>query len=253
MESPHFFVGLGSRVPPAPGALTARLPVAKNADGTSVVAKSREEYYDPPFNMPGKDNMFIKYLTYPAATLDKTQATLTMRAHEKDNNRVPITDWEYVDEWTFQVCPNRPVPIRGPSMSLSIPPRTPLSMVWDLPLFVMLSPFCVIRVRTTRVTPIPYRRANSKDRSQIKKALAYGASQTGRIIKTFVVEGFNEDEKGKMVFDGINSHIGASRKNWLNGQFSHPGDIFGNDQFPFTYARTTDHFTGVTGSNLDQV
>ena len=245
---PSFFVGLGSRVPLAPGALTARLPVAKNADGTPVVAKSREEYYDPPFNMPGKDNMFTKYLTYPAATLDKAQAALTMRTHEKDNNRVPVSDWEYIDEWTFKFAPpagSNPGVIYEFIYSAKDP------VVYGLGFTSIRDVVSFLRYqgRDDKGTPNPLQ---TKDGVQIKKAIAYGASQTGRIVKTFVVEGFNEDETGKMVFDGINSHIGASRKNWLNGEFSHSGDIFGNDQFPFTYASQKDHLSGTVGSNLDR-
>ena len=228
----------------------ARLPIAKNADGSSVTGKSREEYYDPPFNMPGKDNMFIKYLTYPTATLDKAQATLTMRAHERDTNRVPVPNWEYVDEWTFKFAPptgSDPGTIYEFIYSAKDP------IVYGLGFASIRDVVSFLRYQGNddkgNINPLQTG-LNPKDGSKIKKAIAYGASQTGRIIKTFVVEGFNEDEKGRMVFDGINSHIGASRKNWLNGQFSHTGDIFGNDQFPFTYALTTDHFTGVTGSNL---
>jgi hypothetical protein len=247
---PSFFVGLGSRVPPAPGALTARLPVAKNSDGTSIVAKSREEYYDPPFNAPGKDNVFIKYLTYPAAAMDKTQATLTIRSHERDNNRVAITDWEYVDEWTFKFTkPNGSDP--GVIYEFIYPAKDPIVSGLGFASIRDVVSFMRYQSKDDKGNPNPLQPAqNSKGGPQIKKALGYGASQTGRIIKTLVVEGFNEDEKGKMVFDGINSHIGASRKNWLNGQFSHPGDIFGNDQFPFTYAQTKDHFTGAADSNL---
>ena len=138
-------------------------------------------------------------------------------------------------------------------MNLSIPPKTPLSAGLGFASIRDVVSFLRYQGKDDKGNPNPLQpRKSLKTVRRSRKPLAYGASQTGRIVKTFVVEGFNEDEKGKMVFDGINSHIGASRKNWLNGQFSHPGDIFGNDQFPFTYARTTDHFTGVTGSNLDR-
>jgi hypothetical protein len=247
---PSFFVGLGSRLPPATGALMARLPVAKNADGTSIVAKSREEYYDPPFNMPGKDNMFIKYLTYPAATLDIAQATLTMRTHERDNTRVPVSNWEYIDEWTFKFAPpagSDPGAIYEFVYSAKDP------VVYGLGFASIRDVVSFLRYqgKDDKGNPNPLQATlNSKNGAKIKKVLAYGASQTGRIIKTFVVEGFNEDEKGKVVFDGINSHIGASRKNWLNGEFSHSGDIFGNDQFPFTYASQKDHLSGTIDGNL---
>jgi hypothetical protein len=245
----QYLIGLGSRVPVAPGMLMARLPMAKNADGTPVVGRSREEYYDPPFNMPGKDNTHLKYLTYPAATLDKAQATLTVRAHERDNKRVPITDWEYVDEWTFKF-PKPADSDSGAIYEFIYTAKDPVVYGLGFASIRDVVSFLRYHAKDDKGNPNPLATANSKSSSFIRKALGYGASQTGRIIKTFVVEGFNEDEKGRMVFDGINSHIGASRKNWLNGQFSHTGDIFGNDQFPFTYALTTDHFTGVTGSNL---
>ena len=247
---PSFFVGLGSRIPPAPGALTARLPVAKNADGTDVVAESREEYYDPPFNIPGPNDVFVKYLTYPAAALDKKQASLTIRAHEKDT-RVLIPDWEYVDEYRFTFI--KPVGADpGAIYEFIYPAKEPV--VYGLGFAAIRDVVSFLRYQAKddkgNLNPLQPT-LHDKCWAHIKKALAYGASQTGRIVKTFVYEGFNEDEKGRIVFDGINSHIGASRKNWLNGQFSHPGDIFGNDQFPFTYAHTRDHFTGDVDSNLD--
>jgi hypothetical protein len=230
-----FYVGLGSRLPPAAGALMARLPVAANKDGSSIVAMSREEYYDPPFNVPATNGVFTKFLTYPAATPDKTRATLTARAHEKAA-KVVIPDWQYDGEYKITFAkPGYADP--GYIYEFVYPAKDPI--VYGLGFASIRDVVSFLRYQTKddKGNNNPLQAANSKHRT-IKQALAYGASQTGRIIKTLVVEGFNEDERGKIVFDGINSHIGASRKNWLNGQFSHPGDIFGNDQFPFTYAGT---------------
>jgi hypothetical protein len=244
---PSFFVGLGTRLPSAPGALMARLPVAKNADGTSIVATSREEYFDPPFNQAGPDGSYTKYLTYPAATLDKTQARLTIRAHEKDA-RVVIPDWTYIDEW--QITFKKPAGYESaPLFEFVFPAKDPI--VYGLGFASIRDVVSFLRYEKADSKGNPNPLASAKG-TYVKNALAYGLSQTGRITKTFVVEGFNEDEKSKMVFDGINTHIGASRKNWLNGEFSHAGDIFGNDQFPFTYARIKDHLSGALGGNLDR-
>lgn len=243
---PSFFVGLGSRIPPAPGALTARLPIAVNEDGTSIVGMSREEYFDPPFNAPGPGNIYTKYLTYPDAEQDVAQAILTVRHHERDPIKVPVAGWSYSDEYriTFPKPDGYDV---GSLYEFTFPAEEPIVYGLGFSSIRDVVSFLRYREKDDFGNRNPLR---PKGGAPIKKALAYGASQTGRIIKTFVYEGFNEDEKGKIVFDGINSHIGGSRKNWLNGEFSHPGDIFGNDQFPFTYTELTDHFTGISDSLL---
>lgn len=57
---------------------------------------------------------------------------------------------------------------------------------------------------------------------KIKWAVASGTSQSGNFIKSFVHLGFNADEKGRTVFDGINPNI-AARQIPLNLRFSVPG------------------------------
>jgi len=46
----------------------------------------------------------------------------------------------------------------------------------------------------------------------IDRAIAFGISQSGRFLRTFLYYGFNQDEQGRMAFDGIMSHVaGAGR------------------------------------------
>ncbi len=246
-----FNVGMGSRLPPMPGILTARFPVAANADGSSIVDMSREEYFDPPFNTPKRNGTYLKYLTYPAADTSangKSRARLTVRRHEKDKDRMEIKGWEYVDE--YRITFKQPAGYdSGALYEFIFPAKDPV--VYGLALASIRDVVSFLRYETEdekgNANPLA-----TKAQGDIKGALAFGASQSGRLIKTFVYEGFNESEDGPKVFDGINSHIGASRKLWINGQFCHPGDIFGNDQFPFTYAEETDQFTSLTGSVLSK-
>ena len=243
-----FFVGLGSRLPAATS-LRARLPIATNPDGSSIVAMSREEYYDPPFNVPGPGDVFTKFLTYPAATFDKSNAVLTARAHEKAE-KIVVPNWEYVDEYRFTFTkPSYADP--GYIYEFIYPAKDPIVYGLGFASIRDVVSFFRYQRQDDHGNANPLQIIDSKHKT-IKKALAYGMSQTGRVVKTLVYEGFNEDEKGRIVFDGINSHIGGSRKVWVNGQFSHPGDIFGADQFPFTYKRTRDHFTGDFDSNLEK-
>ena len=246
---PQVLVGLGSRLPVETPVLKARLPIARNSDGSPVTGMSRELYYNTILNIPDADGAFIKYLTYPAATLDKNRARLTVRANERDTPAA-VPDWRYIDEW--RITFKKPAGYdAGALYEFTFPAKDPV--VYGLGFAGIRDVVSFLRYAGTddkgNRNPLGVS-GKSQGYIPIEKALAFGVSQTGRLIKTFVVEGFNEDENGKAVFDGIQTLVGGSRKNWLNGQFSHPGDIFGNDQFPFTYAESTDHFTGRSGSNL---
>ena len=41
----------------------------------------------------------------------------------------------------------------------------------------------------------------------ISRALAFGTSQSGRCLRHFLWEGFNADEQGRRVLDGVISHV----------------------------------------------
>lgn len=58
----------------------------------------------------------------------------------------------------------------------------------------------------------------------IKTVIGFGNSQSGRFQKHMLNNGFNEDESGKMVWDGANPNI-AGMMGSFNVRFSSPGDI----------------------------
>lgn len=86
-----------------------------------------------------------------------------------------------------------------------------------------------------------------------EKAYAWGRSQTGRCIRDFIHLGFNADEDGRRVFDGVMPHVAGGGKLWMNHRFANIGVLPGQehenhftpvDRFPFSYAMSTDHLTG---------
>ncbi|MBK3573641.1 hypothetical protein JHN63_07395 [Streptomyces sp. MBT65] len=87
---------------------------------------------------------------------------------------------------------------------------------------------------------------------EIDYAYGWGRSQTGRAIRDFIHQGFNEDSEGRRVFDGLLPHVsGAGRLD--TGRFANltvPGGqqyedhLNAADAFPFAYAETVDHLTG---------
>ena len=69
----------------------------------------------------------------------------------------------------------------------------------------------------------------------VKKALAFGISQSGRFLRTFLFYGFNVDEKGRRVFDGIWADVAGAGRGSFNHRFaqaSRDGHPFLNVNYP---------------------
>jgi hypothetical protein len=94
----------------------------------------------------------------------------------------------------------------------------------------------------------------------IQRAIAIGSSQTGRFLRTYLYFGFNEDEKGAAVFDGVWSHIAGAGRGSFNHRFAQPSRdarpyynfFYPTDLFPFTDGSQTDRLTGLTEGLLDR-
>ncbi len=90
----------------------------------------------------------------------------------------------------------------------------------------------------------------------IRYAYSWGVSQSGRYLRQFLYEGFNEDEQGRKVFDGIIDEVGGAGRGSFNyrfGQASRDAEQFFNvfypaDMFPFTDSVETDPVLGKTDS-----
>jgi hypothetical protein len=82
----------------------------------------------------------------------------------------------------------------------------------------------------------------------------YGASQSGRFLRLFLHDGFNVDEQGRKVFDGMMPHIAGAGRADFNTRFSQAVglDQFGALRFPFTDAPQRDAATGRTDGILSK-
>jgi len=89
-------------------------------------------------------------------------------------------------------------------------------------------------------------------------ALGWGVSQTGRFLRHFLYQGFNEDESGRQVFDGVFDQVGGAGRGSFNHRFGqasrdalqHFNFLFPVDMFPFADTTLTDPLTGVTDGLL---
>ena len=83
------------------------------------------------------------------------------------------------------------------------------------------------------------------DAESYDRALAFGISQSGRVLRTFLYEGFNADERNRRVFDGVLAHIAGGARGGFNTRFAQPSRssssyLYPNEVFPFSDAVQTD-------------
>ena len=89
-------------------------------------------------------------------------------------------------------------------------------------------------------------------------AIGWGVSQSGRFLRHFLYQGFNDDEQGRKVFDGVFDQVGGAGRGSFNHRFGQASRdalqyfniLFPVDLFPFTDGPSTDPETGVVDSLL---
>ena len=92
----------------------------------------------------------------------------------------------------------------------------------------------------------------------VHRAYGFGASESGRFLRHFLYQGFNEDESDRQVFDGIDIHVAGAGRGSFNHRFAEPSRdgmafrtfFYPTDIFPFTDIEQTDPETGETAGLL---
>ena len=101
---------------------------------------------------------------------------------------------------------------------------------------------------------VSWARYDSRSAFPTTSAIAFGVSQSGRFLRHFLYQGFNADESGRTVFDGMLVHTAGAGRGSFNHRFAQPSRdahrfsafFYPTDLFPFTTRTQTDPVTGVT-------
>jgi hypothetical protein len=102
----------------------------------------------------------------------------------------------------------------------------------------------------------PLKKTSGASTAQV--AYGFGVSQSGRCLRTFLYDGFNADESGRQVFDGVIPHVAGAGLGFFNHRFAsptrhnaqHDNHLYWADVFPFTYGTERDPLTGRTDGIL---
>lgn len=198
---------------------TLTTQVARNADGSSITGPVMARVFDAPAGATTQPIIRGRVTgTATPASLDTTKATLTWRSSE-EGSRTPIaaTDWAFAD------CAGTPFPGRPDPEQLCLRRGFDPARLYELTYTAADPPVHGIGFAATRDLVALLRRggAASPLGSTIQHTIAQGTSQSGNYLRSFVHLGFNQDERGERVFDGMNPHI-AARQLALNIRFAAP-------------------------------
>ena len=177
-------------------------------------------------------------------------ATLTVRNTVWDQpTSIPRRAWQFVAAASAGGCPAGRCP--RVSMSAGFEP----GRIYELKYRVANPPVSGVGLAAIRDVASAVKYGNAAIVPVRGRYLhVYGASQSGRFLRLFVHDGFNADERGRKVFDGVMPHIAGAGRADFNTRFSQATglDQFGALRFPFTDAPQRDEVTGRTDGLLSR-
>ena len=215
---------------PRPNIETITVPVARNADGSPITGPVLARLSDLP---PGANTAslaagYAGLLYQHPATLDTSTALLTRQASD-DGEVIPIP----AADWAFADCTKTPFPGQPDPTKVCLNGGFDPALLYQV-VYTAKDPLVLgIGLAATRDIVSFFRYSERDDNGnvnplarQIQRAIAFGTSQSGNFIKTFLNLGFNQDEAKRIVWEGANPNI-AARQNPLNFRFAIPGGAAG--------------------------
>ncbi len=222
-----------------PGRLRLQAPVASE-HGAPISGLVRSDFI---VGAPAQDQPLGHQLggttggvEYEAAEPDSPQNVLTVRDRPLDRRQViPRAQWSF--------APDR----RGIHFAAGFQP----GKIYEL-VYVARDPrvaglgFAAVR------DLVAYLKHDADAPVRVQRALGVGISQSGRFLRHFLYQGFNADEDGRRVFDGMIPHVAGAGRGNFNHRFAQPSRdaqpmnaiLYATDLYPFSDLPQRDPVTG---------
>ena len=208
---------------------TIQVPRARNADGSSITGPLVIRILEQSGTTAA---LIIPRATpspYPPATLDTTKATLVSAVSESATGvksglvKIAATDW------AFSTCEKTPFPGSPDPAHMCLKNGFNPALLYELQYTVKDPLVLGIGFAATRDLN-SFLRYEKKDDAgtanpvagTVRWAISEGSSQSGTFLRAFIRLGFNQDESGRLVWEGSNPNI-ASRVLDMNRRFALPG------------------------------
>jgi hypothetical protein len=249
-------------VTPGEGRLRADLPTA--GDGGRIITGrvNGEVTVDEP--KESAQHIGMRAVGYAPANPDETEATLTVRTSALGpRTAIPRSQWRfgrkengvlfYDPTWITLDGGFKP----GAIYTVTYTAREP--RVVGLGLAAIRDAVSFFRYNKADRVGAPNPLIEPKGELP-KFAIAYGHSQSARLLNTFVYGGFTSDGRGRPVFDGIYAAMPGAGRGSFNYRFAQASRHFSpdveldypTDWFPFANGTSTDPVTKASASVLDK-
>jgi len=161
-------------------------------------------------------------------TLDTSQARLI--SIERENNigvRSGVVEIRSSD-WAFADCSSSPFPGTPSSTQICLRNGFNPNLIYEV-VYTAKDPLVLgVGMAAMRDVVSFFRHSTASQGNpisgRVERTIGLGISQSGRYMKTFLLLGLNEDEDGRMVWDGAHVIIGGAMGQF-NIRFAQPGNI----------------------------
>lgn len=213
---------------------TIQVPVAQNADGTPVTGPVLARFANV---RPGTNTLPIRaasgYSTSGVPplplTADTTQSTLRTHTYEDLRGDVYGVSDIRSGDWAWTDCDETPFPGKPDPTKICVRGGFRADVLYQLQ-YTGRDPLVLgVGLAAVRDVVSFFRYAKQDEHGtanpvagEVHAVIGLGISQSGNLVRTFLNLGFNEDEKGRRVWDGAMPII-AARQTPLNLRFAVPG------------------------------
>src|SRR5262249_52944052 len=214
------WVGWGADIAPGNNRLTVNFPIAMRG-GRPIRERILTEFSDrnfggeTPFTLPLSGG--TAFNSYPAVSTDQTVARAELRVRSSDSFLVSgpwIPQGQVIpsSNWSFANCQNGP-PGTPSVIDICLAGGFQNDKVYELRYLATDSPVMGLGYVTSRDFVSFLKNATADDEGNPNPALGIdtticqGISSSGMYYRDYLYQGFNADEEGRRVCDGMNIHI----------------------------------------------
>jgi hypothetical protein len=235
----------------------AQIPVAKNPDGSAVTGL----VFGRIVNQSGLDGQSLIVQTNPVpylpASLDTTKATLVSRDHETmegvvtGETFIPSGNWKFCGGGTFAA----PLPLTALPVKICLNGGFNVNKLYQV-VYTAKDPYVLgVGFAAWRDVGSFFKHVSADDvgtanpvAGSISWSIARGVSQSGNFLRGWLHLGFNQDEAGRQVHDGMWPII-AGRRIALNFRWAQPDGVLelyqAGSEGPQWWVKYEDHVRGL--------